>query len=448
MNHKISASDSIGGDIPLLPFARMTKALALSALAVLSLPVGAGPTLALQQAVTEAVDSDPWLQKSMRLQDAYVEESVAAGTLPDPQVTLGVNNLPVDTLDFGQEGMTQATIGMAQRFPRGDSRRLSSGVNRSRAEVEIFRRQDRRVRVTEMVTRLWLELWETQQSIRLIEENRRLFEQLADVAEAGYAAATAGSRQQDVIRASLEITRLEDRLTALEQKQVSRQEALGEWVGLGKARLPVDDDIPELLLPTLTGDWEKTSEDALVHHPVVRTSDQLIDTQAIEVDLARQAYQPEWSVFARYGYRESAPGGQDRPDLFSVGIGFDLPLFTGRRQDRKVGASRARLEAVKTDRALQIRQLQAKARAALAVIARLDQRVSLYRSDLLPRMEEQARAALTAYNNDAGDFAEAVRARIAELNARIELIQMTAERASVVATFKYLTAQSNDIPTD
>ena len=61
-------------------------------------------------------------------------------------------------------------------------------------------------------------------------------------------------------------------------------------------------------------------------------------------------------------------------------------------------------------------------------------------------MEEQADASLTAYNNDDGDFAEAVRARISELNAEVELIQMMAERAKTLASFRYLTTEASNIP--
>jgi hypothetical protein len=81
----------------------------------------------------------------------------------------------------------------------------------------------------------------------------------------------------------------------------------------------------------------------------------------------------------------------------------------------------------------------------MARIERLDDRINLYQQTLLPQMEEQASAALSAYNNDDGDFAEAVRARIAELNAQVELIQMKAERARNLASFRYLTADSSEI---
>ena len=396
--------------------------------------------------IEAATENDPWLDQSSYKQNALMEESVAEGALPDPRVTIGAANLPLDTFDTRQEPMTQGTIGVTQRIPRGDSLRLASAKKEEMAGVQPYLRQNRRAQVTETVTHLWLDLWSSQESIRLIEQNRGLFEQLADVAEAGYTSATMGSRQQDVIRASLELTRLEDRLTALHTQLASSREALGEWIGSRRAQLSVAENIPPLLLADVSSSWPETSVESVIRHPSVRATDQLIDVQDIDVDLAREAYKPEWSVFAQYGYRDRAPNGQDRADLFSIGIGFDLPIFTGNRQDRRLNASAARLEAEKTDRVLRIRSLQAKARSALARIERLDDRIDLYQQTLLPQMEEQADASLTAYNNDDGDFAEAVRARISELNAEVELIQMMAERAKTLASFRYLTTEASNIP--
>lgn len=404
----------------------------------------AASELELKTVVDVAIENDPWLGQSSQMQDALMEESVAEGALPDPRVTIGAANLPVDTFDTGQEGMTQATIGITQRFPRGDSRQLAGEKKARLADVQPFRRENRRAQVVETVTHLWIDLWRSQKSIQLIEDNRGLFEQLSDVAEAGYTSATLGSRQQDIIRSSLELIRLDDRLTALNTQLATNREALGEWIGSDRVQAPVSDQLPAGLLVDPQNWRFETSTDALLRHPSVRITDQLIDARTVDVDLARQAYKPEWSVSAQYGYRERAPGGQDRADLFSVGIGFDLPIFTGNRQDRKLNATSARLEAAKSERVLQTRGLQAKARAAIARIEKLDERIALYRQTLLPQMEEQASAALTAYDNDDGDFSEAVRARIDELNAEVELIELTAERAKALASFRYLTADSSE----
>ena len=427
-------------------FLRIYKAAVIGALFLTSFGIFAEPRLALEDAIDIAVRGDPWSAQSVQLQNALLEESVAAGALPDPRITLGAANLPTDTFNTGQEGMTQATIGFSQRFPRGDSRYLARDKKKELAESQSFQRENRQELVVRSVTYLWLELWKAQESVRLIESNRGLFEQLADVAEAGYTSTMNGSRQQDIIRASLELTRLDDRLTALHAQMETAQEELGEWVGDDTFRLRVSERIPRNLLARLPSAAFYTSDNSVISHSSIRATDQLIDAGSIEVELARQAYKPEWTVSAQYGYRDQAPNGQDRADLFSIGIGFDLPIFTGNRQDRTVSAAIARVEAAKSDRMLQVRRIRAEGRAAAARINRLDERIMLYQQTLLPQMAEQANAALSAYNNDDGDFAEAVRARIAELNAQVDFIQMTAERAKNLATFRYLTAGTSGSP--
>jgi len=425
---------------------RLYRTAVVGALLLTSFGLSAEPRLALEEAIDIAVRGDPWSAQSIQLQKALLDESVAAAALPDPRITLGAANLPTDTFDTGQEGMTQATIGLSQRFPRGDSRSLARDKKKELAESQSFQRENRQELVVRSVTYLWLELWKAQESVRLIESNRGLFEQLADVAEAGYTSTMNGSRQQDIIRASLELTRLDDRLTALHAQMETAQEELGEWVGNDTFRLRVSERIPLNLLARLPSTAFDVSDNSVITHSSIRATDQLIDAGSIEVELARQAYKPEWTVSAQYGYRDQAPNGQDRADLFSIGIGFDLPIFTGNRQDRTVSAAIARVEAAKSDRRLQVRSIKAEGRAAGARINRLDERITLYQRTLLPQMAEQANAALSAYNNDDGDFAEAVRARIAELNAQVDFIQMTAERAKNLATFRYLTAGTSGSP--
>ena len=81
----------------------------------------AGTPLTLERAVKAAQLNDPWLVGNRHSQDAIESMSVAAGTLPDPQVSLGLANVPTDTFDFDQEPMTQFKVGVTQMFPRGDS---------------------------------------------------------------------------------------------------------------------------------------------------------------------------------------------------------------------------------------------------------------------------------------------------------------------------------------
>jgi outer membrane protein TolC len=406
-----------------------------------------GPSsLSLTEAVSQALARDPWLESSQLRQQALLDEAEASGSLPDPTLSLMAGNLPVDSFDLDQEPMTQLSVGLSQMFPRGDTLSLAKQKRQQLALEHPLLREDRRAKAKAIVSRLWLDAFNAQESIRLIERDRALFEHLVDAARAGYSAAVAGAQQQDVIRAQLELTRLEDRLTVLKRRREAAQRRLSEWVGA-----PARRDMTALLplqapdRPVSTGDSDQARYESVRNHPQLLALDVRIDATETDVELARQRYKPEWGLSARYGYRHEDPQGRSRADLFSVGITFDLPLFTAARQDKQVSASLNRAGAIKTDRELVVRRLVAELETATVDLARLDQRHELYTDQLLPQMAEQAKAALAAYNNDDGDFAEAVRARIAELNARIESLDIAVARQKTIAQINYLLVDASPV---
>jgi outer membrane protein TolC len=402
--------------------------------------------LTLDAAIKLAIASDPWLARSHYRQNALSDEAIAAATLPDPKVSLTAGNFPVDSFDISQEPMTQLSLGISQVFPRGDSLALAKQQKEQLSVQEPLLRLDRKAKVAATVARLWLDAYEAQESIRLIENDRALFEQLVDAARASYSAALGRARQQDLIRAQLELTRLDDRLTRLRQKQESTQRNLSEWIG-AQASMPLDPVLPNhstsipMAALTKTAD-EQARYEWIRRHPALQASDQRINAMTTGVELAHQKYKPEWGISAQYGYRADDPTGRDRADFFSMGVSFDLPIFTGNRQDKEVSAAVARAEATKSDKQLLARRLMAELEAAIVQLQRLDERNALFTQQLLPQMAEQAEASLTAYNNDEGDFAEAVRARIAELNAKIQALSLVVERQQVIARINYLLAQT------
>ena len=153
--------------------------------------------------------------------------------------------------------------------------------------------------------------------------------------------------------------------------------------------------------------------------------------------MARQQYKPQWGLNASYGYRDEDPLGVDRSDLFSLGVSFDVPLFAANRQDQKLKAAKERSEASKTEKALMLRTMRSRFEAAHTRLTRLNERQALYEDRLLQEVHDQAEASLTAYTNDAGDFAEVVRARIAELNANIDYLDIKISRLKTISELNY-----------
>ena len=406
------------------------------------------PPLTLATAVSVAQQNDLWLIGNKHSQDVMEAASVSAGTLPDPKISIAFANMPTNTFDFGQEPMTQFKVGMSQMFPRGESLAIKQRQLRIIGRQFPYQREDRKAKVTVMVSQLWLDVYKAQKSIALIEKDRALFEQLADVAAASYSSAIGKTRQHDIIRAQLEMTRLEDRLTMLLQKQETFRQKLNEWLyedvkAAASSGIQLSSVLPNIVLlnaELFRSDSGMTASvlfDVLSQHPSIKALEKKVSASRAGVELARQKYKPTWGVNASYAYRDDDAMGNDRADFFSVGVNFDLPIFTDQRQDQQVKAAISKSEAVKIEKGLLIRELKASFETARVQLMRLNERKNLYQMRLLPQVQEQAEASLTAYTNDDGDFSEVVRARIAELNASIDALNIDVDRQKVIARLNY-----------
>jgi outer membrane protein TolC len=416
--------------------------------------------LTLEQAVNLALKHDPWSRGNQLKQGALEASSIAAGSLPDPIVSLGLLNLPADGFALDQEPMTQIKIGLAQMFPRGDSRVIRQQQLSQLAQQHPLLAEDRRAMIEVSVSQLWLDAFKAEQSIRLIDNDRALFEQLAEIVQVSYSSAQGKTRQQDVVRAQLELSRLDDRLVMLHEKRDMAIARLMQWLvpephdgfergGRDKPVFP--QTLPSIapLSSNLSGLLAQQDRQGLAkilaRHPAVMALDKRIQAGFTGARLAEQKYQPQWGLNGSYAYRDDEPNGRSRADFFSLGLSFDLPLFTANRQDKEVGASRMQAESMKTDKRLLLRNMMGQLATLYARYQGLEKRLDLYQNSILPQMHEQAEASLTAYTSDDGDFSEVMRARIAALNGRIEQIGIATEQLAAQIHIHYFFSTSRAI---
>ncbi|WP_417446214.1 TolC family protein [Kangiella sp.] len=414
----------------------------------------AAKSLTLEQAISLAQNNDPWLQSNQYRQQAVEAQSISANTYADPMISISAANLPVDSFDFSQEAMTQLKVGVTQALPRGDSLELTQKRLNQLSQEFPLQRQDRKAKVKATVTQLWLDIYLAEQTINLIERDRQLFEQLAETVSLNYSSAMGQTRQQDVIRAQVELTRLDDRLSKLHQELATKTSMLKEWL-INDSHLAFAHNYFSLpaAMPMLSLDHKQvisleSSKDKqaliqhLQQHPQVLAFEQKVKASETNIDLAKQKYKTQWSVNASYGHRDDNPMGNSRSDLFSVGVSFDLPIFTSNRQDQEVTASVKEREAMKADKWLLLRSLLSTTINYHGQLNELNKRRSLYKESLLEEMNQQAEATLNAYTNDNGDFTEVMRSRIDELNTKIEALNVEINYLKTVAQLNYLLTQA------
>ena len=184
----------------------------------------------LESTLIMAIENDPWLKKSQYKEKSLLSQSQSQSSLPDPRASINLANLPVDDFSFNSQPMTQFKLGISQAFARGDSLELKRDIKKLQARVEPNLRANRKTQLIMMVGALWLDAYKAQHSISLINDKKYLFEELRDAAEINYTSALSKSSQQEIIRADLELAKLDDQVTVYSDQLHAAIRQLGEYV--------------------------------------------------------------------------------------------------------------------------------------------------------------------------------------------------------------------------
>jgi len=171
--------------------------------------------LSLQKAIAIAQKNDDWLVKSKFSELRLLDLSYGALALPDPTISIGLLNLPTDGFAFNQEPMTQFKVGISQMLPRGKTLALQEKRYQTAAAEQPYQRADRILKVALQTSILWLDAYRDSTNYELVQDAIPLFDKLNDIVGASYTSSAGNTKQQDIIRAELELVRLEDRLLDL-----------------------------------------------------------------------------------------------------------------------------------------------------------------------------------------------------------------------------------------
>lgn len=388
--------------------------------------------LTLAEAEAIALDAEPGQASFMARADALREQSVAAGELPDPTLRVGLANFPIESGGFTTEGMTQGQLGIRQSFPPGGTRAASTRQFQSLADEMTATADGRGRDVLNAVRDAWLETYYWHRAKSIVQESRPFFSDLVTVTRSLYA--VGRKDQQDVLRAELELSRLDDRLIQIDRQHASARAALSQWVGANASR-PLANNLPAWdTLPTLAA-----LRSNLASHPALKSAHALIDARHAGIDLAKERYKPGWAIDLGYGYRDgSLPSGTPRSDFVSVSVTVDLPLFRKNRQDRRLAAALSERRAADEFKDQLLRRLNSQLDAEFVRWHDTSRRIDLYQGQILTQAEEQAKAALAAYQSEAGDFADVMRGFIDNLNTRLDHIRLQTERAQSYAVLANL----------
>lgn len=346
-----------------------------------------------------------------------------AGELPDPQLALGVQNLPVtgpDRLELSRDFMTMQSVGVMQEVPNGEKRearvlKATADAGAARAALDVARLEARLE-----AARWWIEAYYGVEELRILETVLRELDGLVDATTASL---SAGSGSADAaLAARLEASRITDRMTDTRLRIAAARAELERWVG----PLGTDDIGPSAPSFDIQPDMLRLH---LEHHVAVALALAEIAQARAGVDLARADRNSDWSWEVMYQKREPAFS-----DMVSFGVRFSLPLFQSSRQSPTIDARQAELRRAQADRDGVLRQHRAHLETMLADHAATRERLDRLSAVQLPLARQRQAVAEAGQAAGTASLADTINARTAVLEMDLQRLALERQLTQLGAT--------------
>lgn len=392
----------------------------------------AGP-LGFDDALTRALAETPALSASASKIAAARQRAIPADALPDPQLTLGLANVPIDGDDrfsLDDEPMTMRMIGVMQAFPNAAKRAARAGAARGRvglaeAEMRVVRQTVLRQTAQAWIGRHTAEA-QLQHVTALYDENR-LFDAAVRARLAG-----GGGMASDVVLPREEAALIAEREDQLNARRAQAIAVLRRWIG-NAADWPLEGAPPQWPI-----DHGRLAH-RLEQHPELALYSEEARVLDAEIGVAQAATRPDWRLGVVYQQRGAQFG-----DMAGIELGFDLPVFASTRQDPLIAARVAERAALDADYQARLLAHTAELDADLAEYRRLDRALARQHDVLLPLAQEKVTLMQAAWRGGRGSLAELIGARRARIDAELKAIELAGARAEMAARLHFTYAQPDE----
>jgi outer membrane protein TolC len=388
------------------------------ALAALCLPALASAGLSFEQATRLAREQAPSLAAQHLALDGAQSAQASAAALPDPRVTVGVDNLPIsgtDRLSLTRDFMTMQRIGLMQEVPNRAKRDARAAGAQARVERERALLAVAELAVQREAALAWIGVhFAERRSARLTDlerENRVLL----DTLDARIASGKAMPAERTMARQ--ESLALADRRDDAERDVAKARAALRRWVG-ARADEPLEGDPPAIVLQP------EAVRAGLHRHAEIAPYAAMQAMAQAEVGEADAERRGDWGWEVTYSRR-----GPQYGDMVSFQLSFDLPWQQGRRQQPQIVAKQKEALRVEAERDETLRKHREEVEGQLAELQTLDAQRSRLQASGQPLAAERVALALASYQAGRGDLATVLTARREAVETGLRLIELDAQRA-------------------
>ena len=381
--------------------------------------------LSLEQALDLAVQRSAATRAAQAGSLSAAQAARAAGQLPDPVLSAGIDNLPVtgrDRLSTTADSMTMKRVGVSQEWLSADKRAAQRAAAQAVVDRETALARIAAAEVRLQAALAYVDTFYAAQAVVLADQTEHHSREEFDAAKARLATAAGSGPEALALSSARGIA--EDEVAEARQAQRQAEVQLQRWIGLPPDGLqsPAVASVPD--------------EPAFVAgHPAVITAQRDVDLARQEASVTQANRRPNWTWSASYGQRTGYS------DMVSVGVSIPIPIAPSHRQDRETAARLARVDQAEANLAEAQRVAAAEYLSLATDAERLAERIERYRRAVLEPARQRTAAALAGYGANKTPLMALFEARHAEVVAQRKLLSLQRElaRARAQLAFKPVT---------
>jgi len=370
---------------------------------------------------------NPALQAAFEGWRIALEQVTIGSALPNPRLTLGGYLSEVET----RVGPIDGSIGIAQPLPWFGKLQLQGDMAFEASEAAREQLEDERLSLDQRLRDAWYEYSWVEQAILITQRNQELLAHWESVARSRNA--TGLGNHADVIRAQVELGKLEDRVQTLKDLRRPLEARVNAALNRPSAallpkplaKLP---EAPELDEALLAAALEASNPKLRAMHHRIRSSE-------LGVDLADKAFYPDLVLGVDYTLVGSAINpalSGSGEDAIALKLGIDLPIWRS-KLNAGARASEALARQARLEQSDMLNQLQAELEMALYQFRDADRRVELFNQSLIPKGEESIQALDIAYQSGDQGFLDLIDAQRVLLEFQLQAVRASSDRARAVA---------------
>lgn len=395
----------------------------------------AAAKITLEELIIKALENNPEIKMMQRSFDMMQARVPQAKAWPEPMLSLGYlgNITPFPPFDI-QKGDPSSgrIINFSQEILFPGKLALKGKVATKEAEAEWWAYQQARLDLIAEAKESYFELWYLNKAINIVSKNKDLLEKFTKIAEAKY---TVGKGlQQDILKAQVEISKLTDQLTLLEQQ---KELTLTKINSLLYQDLNIVLEITENLnttefAHTLAG----LNEIASSSSPTLKIQKRKIDQEEYNFQLAKKEFYPDFTITFTYQNRPNMP------EMYGVNIGVKLPIYFWQKQrpaltEAFTGLSkeRKRLDSTTVN-------LLTKIKEKYLLVTTSQKLIKLYGKVIIPQSSLSLESAIASYETGKVDFLTLIDGLVTLLNYQLNYYEQVSNLEKAIAGLEPLVGET------